>query len=69
MAIFTGALLALATQSSLTDAGFFALPMPAFFAAAFVLMLVGAWDDYKDLPAVTRLLAQVLACLIMILRI
>ncbi|MDP6436360.1 MAG: MraY family glycosyltransferase [Gammaproteobacteria bacterium] len=67
MAIFVGSLVALATQSSLGQTGvIISTPLPAFFAAAFVLILVGAWDDYADLPPVIRFLAQIVACLIMI---
>jgi UDP-GlcNAc:undecaprenyl-phosphate GlcNAc-1-phosphate transferase len=66
MAIFAGALLALLAHSNLTGPSIFVVPLPAFFGAAFIVILVGVWDDYKDLPAVARLLAQVFASLIMI---
>jgi UDP-GlcNAc:undecaprenyl-phosphate GlcNAc-1-phosphate transferase len=38
----------------------------AFFTAGFLLVVVGAWDDYQDLPAIARFLAQISASLIMI---
>ena len=67
MAIFVGSLVALATQSSLVQTDVvISAPLPAFFAAAFVLILVGAWDDYADLPPAARIVAQIIACLIMI---
>ena len=67
MAIFVGSLVALATQSSLVQTEVvISAPLPAFFAAAFVLILVGAWDDYADLPPAARIVAQIIACLIMI---
>jgi UDP-GlcNAc:undecaprenyl-phosphate GlcNAc-1-phosphate transferase len=38
----------------------------AFFAAGLLLLFVGAWDDYRELPTAIRFLAQICACLIMI---
>jgi len=38
----------------------------AFFSAGFVLILIGVWDDYKDLPPIARFSAQMIASAIMI---
>ena len=67
IAIFLGSLIALLIQHNLEGNGLvFAGPIPAFYATAFMLLVIGAWDDLKDLPAVTRLIAQIIACLLMI---
>jgi len=67
IAIFAGSLTALLIQHNLSGSGFaFAAPVPAFFVSAFLLLVIGAWDDLQELPAITRLLAQIIACLIMI---
>lgn len=67
MAIFIAALMAMFIQSSIADAGPSpSIPLTAFFLTAFILLFVGAWDDYRPLPATFRLLAQVGAALSMI---
>ena len=67
IAIFVGSITTLLIQHNIDGSGLiFAAPVPAFFASAFLLLVIGAWDDMHDLPAVFRLLAQVVACLIMI---
>ena len=38
----------------------------AFFAAGLLLLFVGVWDDYRELPAAIRFLAQIGASLIMV---
>jgi UDP-GlcNAc:undecaprenyl-phosphate GlcNAc-1-phosphate transferase len=40
--------------------------LPALFIAGFILLVVGALDDYRPLPPVARILAQIVACLVMI---
>jgi len=67
IAIFVGSLFALLVQANLGDESF-AIPssMLPFFSAALILLVIGAWDDYRELPAATRLLAQIVACLVMI---
>jgi len=67
IAIFVGSLTALLIQHKLdSNALIFAAPVPAFYGSALLLLVIGAWDDFKELPAVTRLLAQIIASLIMI---
>jgi len=67
IAIFAGSLTALLIQHKLDSTALvFAAPVPAFYGSALLLLLIGAWDDFKELPAVTRLLAQIVASLIMI---
>jgi UDP-GlcNAc:undecaprenyl-phosphate GlcNAc-1-phosphate transferase len=67
IAIFVGSLSALLIQHNLDgNALVFAAPKPAFFVTAFMLLVIGAWDDFRDLPAVARIIAQIIACLIMI---
>lgn len=66
MAIFVGALLALAAQYGFGGDDLPSSSFPAFFGAALVLLVVGAWDDYQELPALTRIVAQILASLVMI---
>jgi UDP-GlcNAc:undecaprenyl-phosphate GlcNAc-1-phosphate transferase len=66
ISIFIGAILALAVQYGF---GADELPyssFPEFFGAALILLVVGAWDDYRELPAMTRIVAQIIASLIMI---
>src|SRR5262245_20484348 len=60
MAIFFGAVVALIIQYGLAGSGQLAgSSLSAFFLAAFILLVVGAWDDYRELPALTRIVAQV----------
>jgi len=67
IAIFVGSITTLLIQHNIDGSGLlFAAPVPAFFGAAFLLLVIGAWDDMHELPAVTRLLAQVVSCLVMI---
>jgi UDP-GlcNAc:undecaprenyl-phosphate GlcNAc-1-phosphate transferase len=67
LAIFIGSTVALFAQSNLTGNGVVVTtPLLSFFLSASILIVIGAWDDYADLPAVFRLFAQILACLIMI---
>jgi UDP-GlcNAc:undecaprenyl-phosphate GlcNAc-1-phosphate transferase len=67
IAIFLGSLIALLIQHNLDgNRPVFVGPIPAFYGTAFMLLVIGAWDDLKDLPAVTRLIAQIIACLLMI---
>ena len=40
--------------------------MGALFGAATLLILVGVWDDYTDLPARVRFVVQIVAALIMV---
>jgi UDP-GlcNAc:undecaprenyl-phosphate GlcNAc-1-phosphate transferase len=42
------------------------LQLPALFAAAFLLIFIGMWDDYAGLPPVVRFAAQIVAALVMI---
>jgi UDP-GlcNAc:undecaprenyl-phosphate GlcNAc-1-phosphate transferase len=67
IAIFVGSLTALLMQHNLEGSGLaFTASISAFFGSAFLLLVIGAWDDLRELPAVTRLLAQLVAALIMI---
>ena len=67
ISIFAGSLTALLIQHNLNGSGLvFAAPIPAFFGTAFLLLMLGAWDDLRDLPAVTRIWGQIIACLVMI---
>ncbi len=67
MAIFVGALIALVTQQFLSEVGLtVSTYLGPFFLTCFILLFVGAWDDYRPLPPVVRLLAQVFASLVMI---
>ena len=67
IAIFVGSLTTLLIQHNIHGNGpVFVAPIPAFFGAAFLLLMLGAWDDLRDLPAVTRLWGQIIACLVMI---
>jgi UDP-GlcNAc:undecaprenyl-phosphate GlcNAc-1-phosphate transferase len=38
----------------------------AFFIAGAILVIVGVWDDYRELPAAARFIAQIAAALIMV---
>jgi UDP-GlcNAc:undecaprenyl-phosphate GlcNAc-1-phosphate transferase len=67
MAIFVGALIALVFH--LTFFGNTASQtsqITTFFLAGFILLVIGALDDYRPLPAVVRILAQIVASLVMI---
>jgi UDP-GlcNAc:undecaprenyl-phosphate GlcNAc-1-phosphate transferase len=67
MAIFIGALVSLIVQYGfVTNELLFSSSLPAFFCAALVLLIVGAWDDYQELPALTRIVAQIIASFVMI---
>lgn len=67
MAIFVAASLALYTQYAFLDLELIeSARLPALFLAGSLLVTVGAWDDYVDLPPVARLVAQVIAALIMV---
>ena len=67
LAIFVAALVSLTTQSFVADAQLaVATPLSAFFLTGFILLFVGAWDDYRPLPPMVRLLAQIVASLVMI---
>ena len=67
MAIFLGVLLSLIVhQSFATTDTLIEAPLPAFFLSGFVLLVVGVLDDFRPMPAVARLLAQVIASLVMI---
>ncbi len=67
LSIYLSALIAIWVVHTLQSPGFESgAQLVAFFAAGFVLIAVGAWDDYKDLPPVTRFVAQMMASLIMI---
>jgi UDP-GlcNAc:undecaprenyl-phosphate GlcNAc-1-phosphate transferase len=67
MSIFVGVTVALTVQYV-----FVAQPttgtvhLTALFGAAFILVFIGIWDDYSDLPPTARLLTQLAAALIMI---
>jgi UDP-GlcNAc:undecaprenyl-phosphate GlcNAc-1-phosphate transferase len=67
LAIFLAALIAMVVLSYLNlgepklDGS-----LSAFFAAGLLLLFVGVWDDYRELPAAIRFLAQIGASLIMI---
>ena len=67
MAIFLAAFLSLSVQGGLDETGLTVnTPISAFFLTGFILLLVGAWDDYRPLPALFRLVAQIFACLVMV---
>jgi len=67
LAIFIASLLALFIQSSVAGNELLVkASLPAFYSAGSILLLVGAWDDYRALPAVPRIFAQLLASLVMI---
>jgi UDP-GlcNAc:undecaprenyl-phosphate GlcNAc-1-phosphate transferase len=67
LAIFLAALIAMVVLSYLNlgepklDGS-----LSAFFATGLLLLFVGVWDDYRELPAAIRFLAQIGASLIMI---
>jgi UDP-GlcNAc:undecaprenyl-phosphate GlcNAc-1-phosphate transferase len=67
MAIFLGAIIALLVQQYFMNSEPpLVKPFASFFGAALMLLLVGAWDDFRELPAFTRVIAQTAASLIMI---
>jgi len=67
MAIFFGALISLIMHQSFSVLTTLeSSTLPAFFLSGFILLVVGALDDYRPLPPVARLLAQIIASLIMI---
>lgn len=67
MAIFIGATLAMLVQYGwLAQAYTGSVQLTALFVAAFILVLIGIWDDFADLPASARLLTQLAAALVMI---
>jgi UDP-GlcNAc:undecaprenyl-phosphate GlcNAc-1-phosphate transferase len=67
LAIFVGAFVALIAHSYLSGAGLdISSQLSVFFLTGFILLFVGAWDDYRPLPPLIRLLAQIIACLVMI---
>ena len=67
LAIFIGSLIALLFEYSVSKSGLlFTTTLPSFYGAAFIMLVIGTWDDFRELPAVTRLVAQVTACLVMI---
>jgi UDP-GlcNAc:undecaprenyl-phosphate GlcNAc-1-phosphate transferase len=67
LAIFVGSFVALTTHYYLIGSGLAAsTPLAVFFSAGFILLLVGAWDDYRPLPPIVRILAQISASLVMI---
>ena len=43
------------------------LPIGIFLTSGFILIVVGIWDDLRDLPPAARFIAQVAAALVMIL--
>ena len=67
MSIFLAALLALAAIQLLQIEGSDAdIRYGAFFTAGLVLIVIGVWDDFRDLPPLIRFAAQISASLIMI---
>jgi UDP-GlcNAc:undecaprenyl-phosphate/decaprenyl-phosphate GlcNAc-1-phosphate transferase len=73
LAIFFGSIVALVSHQVLGLAIFSDLTvlmgtksLNAFYQSACILLFVGAWDDYRPLPPLVRLGAQVVACLVMI---
>jgi len=67
VAIFIGSLLALRVQGGLATEGLTGnMPLSAFFLTGFILLCVGAWDDFRPLSAKWRFVAQIIACLVMI---
>jgi len=67
LSIFVGALTALSIHYSFVAGGLASFSsLPALFCAALVLLAIGAWDDYQELPALARIVAQIIASLIMI---
>ncbi len=65
MAIFAGAVLAFAFHISFIGQ-IDTLQLPSLAAAASLLIAVGVWDDFVDLPARARFIAQISAALVMI---
>ncbi|MGI9291343.1 MAG: glycosyltransferase family 4 protein, partial [Gammaproteobacteria bacterium] len=67
LAIFVGSLLALTVQYAVTGSALeSSIPLGVFFLAGFILLFTGAWDDYRPLPPIIRILAQITASLVMI---
>jgi UDP-GlcNAc:undecaprenyl-phosphate GlcNAc-1-phosphate transferase len=67
LAIFIGALVALVFHQFLGLSVYIgSTPLAAFFLTGFILLFIGAWDDYRPLPALVRVGAQIVACLVMI---
>ena len=67
MAIFIGSLVALLVEHNFGRGSVSVTTSPApFFVTASILLVIGAWDDFRALPAITRLAAQISACLVMI---
>jgi UDP-GlcNAc:undecaprenyl-phosphate GlcNAc-1-phosphate transferase len=67
LAIFIGSVIALITQSMVAGQGLdLSSQLSAFFITAFILLIIGVWDDYRPLPAKFRIFAQIIACLVMI---
>jgi UDP-GlcNAc:undecaprenyl-phosphate GlcNAc-1-phosphate transferase len=67
LAIFAASLMALLAHGGLT--GLELMPahsFSAFYSTGLILLIIGAWDDYRALPAVSRILAQLVASLVMI---
>lgn len=67
MAIFIAALFSLGVEGFFQSDGVpTASSHGSFFIAAAIVLVIGAWDDYRELPPVTRLIAQIAAALVMI---
>jgi UDP-GlcNAc:undecaprenyl-phosphate GlcNAc-1-phosphate transferase len=67
IAIFLGAGIALLAYGLLTEQGRQLLqPITILLMAGSILLVIGIWDDLRDLPPVVRFAAQILAALVMI---
>ncbi|MCP3999701.1 MAG: undecaprenyl/decaprenyl-phosphate alpha-N-acetylglucosaminyl 1-phosphate transferase [Gammaproteobacteria bacterium] len=67
LAIFFGVLISIFVHEKfIPSEALTTSPLPSFFLAGFILLVVGALDDYRPMPASVRLLAQVIASLVMI---
>lgn len=67
LAIFVASLAVLIVQSSLAGSELLiSASLPAFYSAGAIVVFVGVWDDYRELPAIPRIFAQLAATLVMI---
>jgi UDP-GlcNAc:undecaprenyl-phosphate GlcNAc-1-phosphate transferase len=67
VAIFVGTTAAFVAHHKFGGASVWgSLQLPALFAASFLLVVIGMWDDYAGLPPVVRFVAQITAALVMI---
>jgi len=67
LAIFAASLAALLAEGGFMGVEIMpAQSLSAFYSTGLILLIIGAWDDYRALPAVPRILAQLVASLVMI---